>query len=235
MARFKVWSVVESRLIVFCPDCECTGTSKRNRRSATRTAMTINASWFIATSTLSSFRRITVRAASFDPATAYLRERRPDYGLYLDPQWQPPWDHDHLIWPDFGVPHDARPVLKALKFLRGRAHSGQHVEIGCVGGHGRTGTALACLAVLGGTPHNTPWPGSGQLPLKGRRDSRASRVRLLALSAMTEHRPALRVGGVHRPTRERDEPAPDSEPDRQDWFCSASSSRNPGMRPAPKS
>ena len=26
------------------------------------------------------------------------------------------------------------------------------VEIGCLGGHGRTGTALACLAVLAGTP-----------------------------------------------------------------------------------
>lgn len=31
-----------------------------------------------------------------------------------------------------------------------RARAGELVEIGCVGGHGRTGTALACLAVLGG-------------------------------------------------------------------------------------
>ncbi len=28
------------------------------------------------------------------------------------------------------------------------------VEVGCLGGHGRTGTALACLAVLTGTPAN---------------------------------------------------------------------------------
>ncbi len=28
--------------------------------------------------------------------------------------------------------------------------TGQRVEIGCYGGHGRTGTALACLAVLCG-------------------------------------------------------------------------------------
>ncbi|MBO0701496.1 MAG: hypothetical protein J2P38_01090 [Candidatus Dormibacteraeota bacterium] len=33
-----------------------------------------------------------------------------------------------------------------------RARAGQLVEIGCGGGHGRTGTALACLAVLSGLP-----------------------------------------------------------------------------------
>ncbi len=33
-----------------------------------------------------------------------------------------------------------------------RARSGQHIEIGCLGGHGRTGTALACLAALAGHP-----------------------------------------------------------------------------------
>ena len=34
-----------------------------------------------------------------------------------------------------------------------RARAGEKVELGCLGGHGRTGTALACLAVLGGYPH----------------------------------------------------------------------------------
>ena len=33
-----------------------------------------------------------------------------------------------------------------------RARRGELVEIGCIGGHGRTGSALACLAVLTGTP-----------------------------------------------------------------------------------
>ena len=33
-----------------------------------------------------------------------------------------------------------------------RARHGERVEIGCIGGHGRTGTALACLAVLTGLP-----------------------------------------------------------------------------------
>jgi protein-tyrosine phosphatase len=30
--------------------------------------------------------------------------------------------------------------------------AGERVEIACAGGHGRTGTALACLAILDGVP-----------------------------------------------------------------------------------
>ena len=30
--------------------------------------------------------------------------------------------------------------------------AGERVEIACIGGHGRTGTALACLAILDGVP-----------------------------------------------------------------------------------
>ncbi len=41
-------------------------------------------------------------------------------------------------------------VVAALESLLHRARAGQHVEIGCYGGHGRTGTALACLAILCG-------------------------------------------------------------------------------------
>jgi hypothetical protein len=33
-----------------------------------------------------------------------------------------------------------------------RARVGERVEVGCLGGHGRTGTALACLAILTGCP-----------------------------------------------------------------------------------
>lgn len=94
----------------------------------------------------------TVTAVSFDAADPYGRGRRPDYGLYLDHRWQPPWAHDHLDWPDFGVPADPAPVLVALRSVLGRARAGQRVEVGCLGGHGRTGTALACLAVLAGHP-----------------------------------------------------------------------------------
>jgi hypothetical protein len=90
-----------------------------------------------------------VTAVSFDP-DAYTRAQAPDFGLYLDASWQPPWPHAHLDWPDFGVPEDPAPVLAALGSLLDRARAGEHVEIGCVGGHGRTGTALAALAVLCG-------------------------------------------------------------------------------------
>ncbi|MDT7659039.1 MAG: hypothetical protein QOF38_3754, partial [Pseudonocardiales bacterium] len=32
------------------------------------------------------------------------------------------------------------------------AHAGRRVEVACVGGTGRTGTVIACLAVLAGHP-----------------------------------------------------------------------------------
>ncbi|MPY81655.1 MAG: hypothetical protein GEV04_25480, partial [Actinophytocola sp.] len=79
-------------------------------------------------------------------------DRTPDYGLYLDRRWQPPWPHGHLDWPDFGVPEEAEPVVGALRSVLDKARAGQQVEIGCLGGHGRTGTALACLAILSGHP-----------------------------------------------------------------------------------
>lgn len=93
-----------------------------------------------------------ITAVSYDPADPHSRDHRPDYGLYLDRRWQPPWNHGHLDWPDFGVPDDATRVRAALQDLLDRARGGERVEIGCLGGHGRTGTALAMLAVLTGHP-----------------------------------------------------------------------------------
>ncbi|HZC26720.1 MAG TPA: protein-tyrosine phosphatase family protein [Actinopolymorphaceae bacterium] len=93
-----------------------------------------------------------VTAASFDAIDPYARDRQPDYGLYLDDRWQPPWVHDHLEWADFGVPDDPATVVAALRSVLDRARAGERVEVGCLGGHGRTGTALACLAVLAGHP-----------------------------------------------------------------------------------
>jgi hypothetical protein len=90
-----------------------------------------------------------VTAVSFDEADPYTRTSTPDYGLYLDPRWAPPWPHHHLDWADFGVP-DLTAARQALRALLERARTGEAVEVGCLGGHGRTGTALACLAVLSG-------------------------------------------------------------------------------------
>src|SRR5580704_11710751 len=37
-----------------------------------------------------------VIAVSFDVPDPYARDLVPDFGLYLDPQWAPPWPHAHL-------------------------------------------------------------------------------------------------------------------------------------------
>jgi hypothetical protein len=95
-----------------------------------------------------------VTAVSFDARNPYGRDQAPHFGLYLDPHWNPPWPHDHLEWPDFGVPSDSAPVVTVLRSLLERARGGECVELGCLGGHGRTGTALACLAILSGLPSN---------------------------------------------------------------------------------
>ncbi len=95
-----------------------------------------------------------VTAVSFDAADPYTRDNKPDYGLYLDHRWQPPWLHDHLDWPDFGIPAE-QPLATALQSVLDKARAGKSTEIGCLGGHGRTGTAIACLAVMTGQRADT--------------------------------------------------------------------------------
>jgi hypothetical protein len=96
----------------------------------------------------------TVTGVSFLSEDPYAREDPPVFGLYLDEKWSPPWPHAHIDWPDFGVPKDLDVLRRALTDLLDRARAGESVEVGCLGGHGRTGTALACMAVLTGTPAN---------------------------------------------------------------------------------
>lgn len=78
---------------------------------------------------------------------------RPDLGLYLLPR--PPagigWDTRWVRWRDFGLPADPAALRTALGEVWERA-TAERVEIACRGGTGRTGTALACLAVLDGVP-----------------------------------------------------------------------------------
>jgi hypothetical protein len=73
-----------------------------------------------------------------------------DFGLYMDPRWNPSWPAEVIDWPDFGVPADRRRAAAQIRSAFSRAKSGQSVEVGCVGGLGRTGTVLACMAVLAG-------------------------------------------------------------------------------------
>jgi hypothetical protein len=70
-------------------------------------------------------------------------EPRPDFGLYLDPQWTPTWSSVMLDWPDFGVPADRDTADREIRAAYELARAGKRVEVACVGGHGRTGTVLA--------------------------------------------------------------------------------------------
>jgi Protein-tyrosine phosphatase len=64
----------------------------------------------------------------------------------------PAWPARRVRWPDFWVPLDRADALDALRKALERARAGERVEVACRGGVGRTGTALAALAVLDGLP-----------------------------------------------------------------------------------
>ena len=89
----------------------------------------------------------------------------PDFGLYLDKRWADadvPWDHTILDWPDYGVPlgvESTRRAHEAIRDAYARAARGERVEVACIGGIGRTGTVLGCMAVLAGEPaaDARPW------------------------------------------------------------------------------
>ncbi|MFH8775983.1 protein-tyrosine phosphatase family protein [Streptomyces sp. NPDC017958] len=77
----------------------------------------------------------------------------PSYGVYLLGRQPPavPWESRWLRWPDFRLPADRDEARSVLAQAWERAAS-ERVEVACGGGRGRTGTALACLAVLDGVP-----------------------------------------------------------------------------------
>ncbi|GII95020.1 hypothetical protein Ssi02_52510 [Sinosporangium siamense] len=56
-----------------------------------------------------------------------------------------------MRWPDFWLPSDRAATANTLREAWSRAEN-ERVEVACGGGRGRTGTALACLAVLDGLP-----------------------------------------------------------------------------------
>ncbi|MEO3975584.1 protein phosphatase [Streptomyces sp. CAU 1734] len=77
----------------------------------------------------------------------------PEFALYLLGK-EPPaaaWESRWVRWPDFRLPADRAAAAGALHEAWRRAGS-QRVEVACGGGFGRTGTALACIAVLDGVP-----------------------------------------------------------------------------------
>lgn len=75
-----------------------------------------------------------------------------DFGLYMDARWAPTWPAELVDWQDFGLPRDPATAAATIRDAFARARAGERVEVGCVGGLGRTGTVLACMAVLAGVP-----------------------------------------------------------------------------------
>jgi hypothetical protein len=75
----------------------------------------------------------------------------PDLGIYLTGARPPeqPWRVRWVKWRDFWLPANPHDAADALRDAWCTAVD-QRVEIACGGGVGRTGTALACLAVLDG-------------------------------------------------------------------------------------
>lgn len=90
----------------------------------------------------------------------------PDFGLYLgrppDQQrrgllgrpapWQPAWPADWIDWPDFRTPRSGPQAAAMIGHAYLLARAGQRVEVACGWGTGRTGTVIACMAVLSGHP-----------------------------------------------------------------------------------
>jgi hypothetical protein len=77
----------------------------------------------------------------------------PQFGLYVvrAPMHGVPWEFRWVPWPDFGLPADPAAARDAVAEAWERSAT-ERVEVACMGGMGRTGTALACIAVLDGVP-----------------------------------------------------------------------------------
>ena len=77
----------------------------------------------------------------------------PEFGVYLLGREPEPlgWEQRWVRWPDFRTPASTADALAALAEAHERAAT-ERVEVACGGGVGRTGTALAAMAVMAGVP-----------------------------------------------------------------------------------
>lgn len=98
---------------------------------------------------------VKVNASSMNN-TRGAKDPAPDFGLYCDWGWKPTWRNEMIVWPDFNLPTNQQMAAQQIVDAYDRAVDGEIVEVGCIGGHGRTGTALACMGVLAGlTPEES--------------------------------------------------------------------------------
>jgi protein-tyrosine phosphatase len=77
----------------------------------------------------------------------------PEFAVYLLARDPGPfdWPHRWVRWPDFRTPASTPDAIAALEEAYERS-AAERVEIGCGSGVGRSGTALAGIAVLAGVP-----------------------------------------------------------------------------------
>jgi Protein-tyrosine phosphatase len=74
------------------------------------------------------------------------------FGLGGSAPWRPDWAAEWIDWPDFRTPRDDQRAAELIEVGYRRARAGERVEVACGGGIGRTGTVIACMAVLAGYP-----------------------------------------------------------------------------------
>lgn len=74
----------------------------------------------------------------------------PDWGLYADWCWKPSWRAEHIDWPDMSIPRNKIMAFEQILVAVEKIQQGLKVEVGCIGGHGRTGTILAVMGVIMG-------------------------------------------------------------------------------------
>jgi len=74
-----------------------------------------------------------------------------DIGLYLDERWRGETDARtpyFVFWPNLEAPVEESLLIDRVKELAAELRNGATVEVACFGGHGRTGTVLACLDIM---------------------------------------------------------------------------------------
>jgi len=123
----------------------------------------------------------------------------PDFGLYLlsKPPARMCWDTRWLRWPGFWLPADQNDARDALGEAWRRAEY-ERVEVACGRGRGRTGTALACLAVLDGVPARGGRLCPRALRRSGGRDGLATPLRHAIQHSVTPSRRAILSVGSGR-------------------------------------
>ena len=108
---------------------------------------------------------VTVHLSGSRGLTKPVQGPLPDVGVYLDETWNPGYmwvndgsttkADDHIVsafvnWPDFGA-ISIEVFLRALAWTMKKIEEGKVVEVGCMGGHGRTGTFAAGLMIAYGS------------------------------------------------------------------------------------